>query len=136
MLAQLGFLDFAHGVARQFLDHPDALGNLEFRKLVLGAFDDFIGVGLTAICRHDDTGNGFAKVGMGQAEDCDFFDFVIFGDDFFDFLRIDVEAARNDQVLVTTDNGDIAVFANGGEVTGDKEAIGAEFGCGFSGICQ
>jgi hypothetical protein len=43
-----------------------------------------------------------------------------------DFLRIDVEAAGDDQILAPTDDAQIAVLVELAEVAGDEEAVRAE----------
>ena len=48
-----------------------------------------------------------------------------------DFLRVDVEAAGDDEILATADDVQIAARVELAEVAGDEEAIGTEFGRGF-----
>ena len=48
-----------------------------------------------------------------------------------DLLRVDVEAAGDDEVLAAADDRDVAVVADQPEVAGDEEAVGAELGRGL-----
>src|SRR5690606_31913512 len=47
------------------------------------------------------------------------------------FLRIDVVAAGDDEVLAAADDVDIAALVDLAEVTGDEEAVVAELGLGL-----
>src|SRR5690606_1633093 len=49
-------------------------------------------------------------------------------------LRIDVEAAGDDQVLAAADDVDVAVGVDHAQVAGDEVAVGAELGGGLLGL--
>ena len=49
----------------------------------------------------------------------------------FHLFRIDIEAARNDQILAASDNVDIALCIDLAEIARDEKPVGAEFGSGF-----
>ncbi len=49
----------------------------------------------------------------------------------FHFLGIDIEAAGNHQILAPPHDRDIAIRVDDAEITGDEEAVGAEFGFGL-----
>ena len=50
-----------------------------------------------------------------------------------DLFRVDIQPARDDQILVTPDNADIAVSITHGHVAGDEEAVITE---GFGGLLR
>src|SRR5207244_10836448 len=54
-------------------------------------------------------------------------------DDTLDLGRIDIEAARDDEILVAPDYVDVALVILEGEVTRHEETVGAEFGGGLLG---
>ena len=53
-----------------------------------------------------------------------------------DFLRVDVEAAGDHEILAAAENVHIALVVDLAEIAGDEEAVVAEFGLVFSGIRQ
>ena len=53
------------------------------------------------------------------------------GDDFLDFVRIDVEAGDQDHVLLAVDQEDEALLVDIADVAGAQEAVGMEDRGGF-----
>ena len=76
---------------------------------------------------HHDGVDGLAEVGMRQADHGRFDDTGHGVDHVLDFLRIDVEAAGDDQVLGAADDGDVAVGIAPAHVAGLEPAVGGEF---------
>src|SRR5690349_8957165 len=68
---------------------------------------------------------------MRDADHCGFHDAGYCIDLALNFLRIDVEAAGNYEVLAAPDDVDIAALVDLAQVAGDEEAVRAEFGGGF-----
>src|SRR5258707_574564 len=71
---------------------------------------------------------GFAPVGILDADHQRFFHVRVLVDRLLDHLRIDVEAARKDHVLLAVENEEVAVFIHGADVAAQKTAI--RKGCG------
>ena len=65
---------------------------------------------------------------MRQADDGGFHHAVDTVDLALDFLRIDIEAAGDDEVLAAADDRYIAIGIDAAEIAGDEEAVGPEFG--------
>src|SRR5206468_12434690 len=72
-----------------------------------------------------------AEIGMRHA-DHGGFDHARHGVDLaLDFLRVDVEAAGDHQILAAAENVHIALVVDLAEIAGDEKAVVAEFGLGL-----
>src|SRR5215475_4237788 len=66
---------------------------------------------------------GFAPVRIFNPDHQGFLDVRVLVNRLFNDLRIDVETAGNDHVLLAVDNEKIAVFVHGADVAGEKTAV-------------
>ena len=108
-LPQRRLLHLAHRVARQGLDHEHPLRRLEFREPPAERGEDRRFGELRARAGNDDRRHPLAEIGMRDAEDRALehaLDRVDLG---LDLLRIDVEAAGDDEILGAADDVDVAV---------------------------
>ena len=98
MLAQHIFLHLTHGVARQLGNIHDALRLFESRELIT---EGCIHLRLSHFVRHrhNDCNNRFAEVGMRHTNHrrLRHLGHIVEGN--FDFLGVDVVAARNHQIF-------------------------------------
>src|SRR6185437_16198389 len=117
--------------ARQFVDDEDALGHLEFGEAAVEPLEHRGFADIGALVANHDGGDAFAEIRMRHA-DHGGFDHAGHGVDLaLDFLRIDVEAARNHEILAAADDVDIALAVDLAEIAGDEEAVVAEFRLGL-----
>src|SRR5207248_11699920 len=78
-----------------------------------------------------DRRDAFAEIGMRHANHGGF-DYAGHGVDLaLDFLRVDVEAAGDHQILAAAENVHIALVVDLAEIAGDEKAVVAEFGLGL-----
>ncbi len=77
--------------------------------------------------RDDDRLDRFAEVGVGHPDDRGFRHSGERVDLLLDFLRVDVEAAGDDQVLRAADDADVAIGEDLAHVAGAKPPVGGEF---------
>src|SRR6201999_467131 len=117
--------------ARQFVDHEHALGHLEFgqtpiERLHHGSFAD---VGAFGADHHG--GDAFTEIRMRYA-DYSGFDHAGHGVDLaLDFLRVDVEAAGDHEILAAAENMHVILGVDLAEVARDEEAVVADLGFGL-----
>ena len=124
-------MDLAHGVARQVLHEHDALGQFEFGQAIIerrqNLFLRELGTGLP----DHDGGDALAEIRV-RAADHRGFDDAGQGVDFgFDLLRIDVEAAGDDEILGAPDNVNIALRVDLADIAGDEKPVRAKLGLGL-----
>src|SRR5690606_24694755 len=85
------------------------------------------GIGrVTAIPAYDHRDHSFAEIGIGNADHGRFEHAGQVVDDAFDFLRIHIQAAADDQVLGAADDGDVAIGRVFADIAGFEIAFGAE----------
>ena len=73
--------------------------------------------------------HGLAKISMRDTDDSALQDARLRVQDDLDLFRVDVVAARDDQVLVPPDDLDITLIVDQPEIAGNEETILAELGC-------
>src|SRR6266481_418295 len=66
---------------------------------------------------------GLAPVGIRNADHQRFLDVRVLVDRLLDHLRVDVEAARKDHVLLAVENEEVAVFIHGADVAAQETAV-------------
>src|SRR5262249_35995871 len=116
-----------HRVARQLVDENDSLGALIAGKARTDGVEDVrFGQG-GARLEHHGGGNSFAEVRMGDAEYGALGDAGYRVELGFDFLRIHVVSAGNDQVFDAADDIHVAVGIDSTEVAGFEPAVAGEF---------
>ena len=70
---------------------------------------------------YDEHFEGFAGFVAGHADAGHFQHFVVVGDDFFDFVGVNVEAGYDDEVFFAVDQFEPAFFVHDGDVAGSKK---------------
>src|SRR5262245_20009349 len=111
-IAQNVLLHLAHRIARQVVDDEHALGHLEFGEPPIETLHHGSFRNVSALVADHDRGDALAEIGMGYA-DHGGFDHAGHGVDLaFDFLRIDVEATGDHQILAAADDVDIALVVD------------------------
>src|SRR5262249_30226120 len=113
------------------VDDEDALRHLELCQPAVERLQHR-GLGdVGALVADENRRHAFAEIGMRNA-DHGGFDHARHGVDLaLDFLRIDVEAAGDHEVLAAAEDMDVALVVDLAEVAGDEEAIGPEFRLGL-----
>ena len=116
-------MHLAHGVARQAFHHIAALGHLEIGQLRLEGLQNLLTIDLRALARHDHGHAHLAKVRVRHAHHGAFVHARQIVDKAFDLCRIDVVAARDDQVLAAPHDGEIAASILHAHITGLEPAV-------------
>src|SRR6201996_7989906 len=112
LVAQHVLLHLAHGVARQLAHHEHALGHLELGEPAVEALEHAGLADIGARTTHHDSGDTLAEIGMRHADHGRFHHARHGVDLALDLLRIDVEAARDHQVLAASEDVDIALVVD------------------------
>src|SRR6266851_4094972 len=127
-IAQDILLHLAHGVARQLLDHDYPFRHLEFGEPAVERLQHRGLIDLGVLVAHQDSGDALAEIRVRHA-DHGGFDHARHGVDLaLDFLRVDVEAAGDHEILAAAENMHIAFAVDLAEIAGDEETVVAEFG--------
>src|SRR6056297_318883 len=121
-------LDLAHGISRQFVDEEQCAGMFVARQRSAEFGRYRLAVGWAITLRHDESDGGLAEILVGHTDDGGLEDPRLGVQNQFDLLGVDVVAAGNDQVLVASDNPEVAVCVERAEITGDEEAVLTELG--------
>ena len=108
-----------------------------FRHFISGQlgtaeFDEFF-FGQARVFFDDEDFEGFACFFVGHADTGDFHDFIIVRNNFFDFVRINVETGNDDKVFFTVNQFQPAFFVHDGDVAGFEEAARVDGFGGFFG---
>src|ERR1043165_1401736 len=118
-LPQQMFLDFPERRARQRLDADEAPRHLERRELLAAAAGELALVGVA----DDERDRELAADRVGHADDRGLVDLRLLEEELLDLARIDVEAARDDEVALPPAQGDVAVVRALREVAGAEPAV-------------
>ena len=132
--AQFRLLDLAHDVLRDRFDEEQRLGRLVTGQFALGLGDDGVGVERHPRLGRRDRDDAFAEIRVRHADDRRFGDAGDAVEHAFDFLGIDVEAARYDQILRAADDVDVAARVDHADVAGLEESVGAKRFGGLLGL--
>jgi hypothetical protein len=125
--------EVAQFLARQFADRCSGEFVAEFQrrgqfvtsKAVLQKRDElFQRERLGARLERDEGLGGLSAVFVRNAEHDAFAHGRVFVDRLFDHLRIDIEAAGNDHVLLAVDDVEVPVWRHVSDIAGEEEAIG------------
>src|SRR5690606_10942825 len=103
-------------------------GPLVARDLLTAIPVDFRLVDGSAGLHHEHGRHDFAEVAIGYADHARLQDILVAEQSLFDLPRIDVEAARNDHVLLAPDNEEIAGGIHAAEIAGHEPAVSHRFG--------
>ncbi len=122
MFAQNVLLHLAHGVAGKFVHEEHLLGQLELGKTASSAWCTSASLRLAPGVRTITAVTPSPKSLCGRPNDGAFQHARQSVDLAFHFLRIDVEAAGDDEILAAPDDVDIATGVDLAEIAGDEEA--------------
>src|SRR5207245_8329983 len=122
--------NLAGGISRQGFDEVDRLRRLEAGDAFAGEVDDVRRRRLFAGLHHHDRLDRFAPLVVGHADNGNLGDIGMIADRAFDFGRVDVFAARDDHVLDTVVDIEIAVPVHVAGVAGAQPTLAVE---GFRG---
>ena len=125
------FLHFPHGIPRQIVHEYDAFWQFELGETLFQHPDHGFFAQIRARLADDDGGDALAEIRVRTADHGALGDARQRIDLALDFLRIDIEAAGDDQVLGAPDDVHITALIDLADIAGDEEAVGAEFGLGL-----
>src|SRR6516225_9472392 len=117
---QSEMLDLAHGVARQRLANEDAARQLETCEIGPKMRLDALRHDDGASTRHDERDRRFLPARIGDADHGAFTDLRTFEDHPLDLRRVDVLAARDDEVLLAVAHEEIAVGIDAADIAGEE----------------
>src|SRR5258708_9798454 len=127
-IAQDILLHLAHGVAGQFVDHDYPFRHLEFCQPPIERLQHRGLVDLRALVADQHRGDALAEIGMRHA-DHGGFDHARHGLDLrFQFLRINIEAAGDHEILAAADDMHVTFGVDLADIAGDQETVVAKFG--------
>src|SRR4051812_12424825 len=128
MVLQQMLLDLAHGVPGKRLHRMEDARNLEGRELLTAA--RFQHGAVDRATAHDIGYRDFATDRIRDADDGCLRDFFLLLEKLLDFARINVEAARNDEIALAAGEGVITVGGTSGQIAGAKPAVIGKRGAG------
>src|ERR1700736_338230 len=132
-LADQEFLNLARHCRRKSLHEPDIARYLVVGDLTAAKAGDFLGGGRLALAQPDPGAQLFAEFRVGHAHHLNILDLGKAKQKFFDFPRINVLTAANDQVLQPADYVAVSRFIDDREVAAVHPAAAVDgFGGSFS----
>src|SRR5690606_37519130 len=126
-VAQQVHLHLAHGVAGQLFYDKAPLRNLEVRQLRLQGSDQLVRLHLRTGPGDHDRDADLAEVRVRHADHGALRHAGHVVEVAFDFGRVDVVAAADDQVLAAAHDGDVAALVDLADIARPEPAVGGEF---------
>ncbi len=124
-------LNLAHRVAGKFIHNDQLARMLEPRQTFTYRPCYRIRIGSLAGLCHDDTNNRFTEIWVRHADHGAFQYSGLIIENQLDLFGVNVVTARDDKILVATNDMDVAIVVDAAQITGDEKAVVAQFGSGF-----